>query len=468
MAYQDDIALMAHLMRRASFGAGRDELEARVAKGYEATVEELLHPENQEPVDAYTLLRYQPAALLPGGQPPMGNVNYMFYLVNTKRPLEEKIALFWHHVFATGNSKVDNYDQMLEQINLFRQLGMGNYRELLVELATNPTMIFWLDNNENHGNAVNENWGRELLELFSLGVGNYTEKDVREASRAFTGWTFETKIPRLPYGRFPWKFEYRPEDHDDGEKEFLGHRGRFNGEDIINIIVQQPACARFVARHLYNFFVADEPQVPAWSIEEPRDPKAIDTLATTFRESNYDVRSVLRVLFNSDFFKNARFQHMKSPAEVVVGTLRLVGSYEIPRPGYGELSMQPSYMGQDLLNPPSVEGWHTGKEWINSGSLMARINFVAELIGDPSLPGVRAIINRLKAKGTLSPEQLVDGCLDLLGPMELSAETRQELTDQAKEWGQISWDNEVNAQLADKRVGEMLQLIVATREYQFA
>jgi uncharacterized protein (DUF1800 family) len=398
----------------------------------------------------------------------MGNVNWMFYLVNTKRPLEEKIALFWHHVFATGNSKVDNYDQMLEQINLFRQLGMGNYRELLVELATNPTMIFWLDNNENHGNAVNENWGRELLELFSLGVGNYTEKDVREASRAFTGWTFETKIPRLPYGRFPWKFEYRPEDHDDGEKEFLGHRGRFNGEDIINIIVQQPACARFVARHLYNLFVADEPQVPAWSIEEPRDPKAIDTLATTFRESNYDVRSVLRVLFNSDFFKNARFQHMKSPAEVVVGTLRLVGSYEIPRPGYGELSMQPSYMGQDLLNPPSVEGWHTGKEWINSGSLMARINFVAELIGDPSLPGVRAIINRLKAKGTLSPEQLVDGCLDLLGPMELSAETRQELTDQAKEWGQISWDNEVNAQLADKRVGEMLQLIVATREYQFA
>jgi len=468
MAYQDDIALMAHLMRRAGFGASRDELEARVAKGYEATVEELLHPETQEPVDAYSLLRYQPASLLPGGQPPMGNVNWMFYLVNTKRPLEEKMALFWHHVFATGNAKVDNYDQLLEQIQLFRNMGMGNYRDLLVELAKNPSMIFWLDNNENHGYAVNENWGRELLELFSMGVGNYTEKDVREASRAFTGWTFETKIPRLPYGRFPWKFEYRPEDHDDGEKEFLGHRGRFNGEDIINIIVEQPACARFVARHLYNFFVADEPQVPAWSIEAPRDPKAIETLATTFRESKYDIRSVLRVLFNSDFFKNARFQHMKSPAEVVVGTLRLVGGFEIPRPGYGELSMQPSYMGQDLLNPPSVEGWHTGKEWINSGSLMARINFVAELVGDPSLPGVRAIINRLKAKGTLSPEQLVDGCLDLLGPVEVSAETRQELLDQAKEWGTLSWNNEANAQAADQRVGEMLQLIVATREYQFA
>jgi hypothetical protein len=468
MAYQDDIALMAHLMRRAGFGAGRDELEARVAKGYEATVDELLHPETQPSVDVYTLLRYQPASLLPGGQPPMGNVNIMYHLVNTKRPLEEKMALFWHHVFATGNSKVDNYDQLLEQIGLFRQGGMGNYRDLLLTIARNPTMIFWLDNNQNHGTAVNENWGRELLELFSMGVGAYTEKDVREASRAFTGWTFETKIPRLPYGRFPWKFEYRPEDHDDGEKEFLGHRGRFNGEDIIDIVVEQPACARFVCRHLYNFFVADEAQVPAWSIEPPRDQKAIDTLTATFRQSRFDIRSVLRVLFNSSFFKNARFQHLKSPAEVVVGSLRLVGGYELPRPGYGDLSMQPAYMGQDLLNPPSVEGWHTGPEWINSGSLMARINFVAGLVGDPSLPGVRAIIDRLKTKGTLSPEQLVDGCLDLLGPVEVSAETRKELVAQAKEWGQTGWASETSSKTADKRVGEMLQLIVATREYQFA
>src|SRR5262249_13570940 len=150
MAYQDDINLMAHLIRRAGFGAGRDELEARVAKGYEATVEELLHPEAQPPVDAYTLLRYQPASLLPGGQPPMGNLNWMYYLVNTKRPLEEKMALFWHHVFATGNSKVDNYDQLLEQINLFREDGMGNYRDLLLKVAKNPTMIFWLDNQQNH------------------------------------------------------------------------------------------------------------------------------------------------------------------------------------------------------------------------------------------------------------------------------------------------------------------------------
>src|SRR5262244_1825998 len=343
MADSHDIGLIAHLMRRAGFGASREELEMRAAKGYNATVEELLHPEEYEPADQNVLLRYQPAALLPGGQPPMGNVNWMFHLVNTKRPLEEKMVLFWHHVFATGNSKIDNYDQMLAQIEMFREKGMGNYRDLLVALAKNPAMIFWLDNQENHKRAVNENWGRELLELFSMGQGNYTEKDVREASRAFTGWGIAAKIPRLPYGRFPWEFEYNAEDHDETEKEFLGHKGNFNGEDIIDIIVQQPACATFICRHLYNFFVADEPQVPAWSLEPPRDPAAIDLLARTFRENKCEMKPVLRTLFTSDFFKNARYKHLKSPAEVVVGTLRQMGGYEIAMPGYGELSMQPSY-----------------------------------------------------------------------------------------------------------------------------
>jgi hypothetical protein len=186
-----------------------------------------------------------------------------------------------------------------------------------------------------------------------------------------------------------------------------------------------------------------------------------------FRDSKFDIRSVLRCMFNADWFKEARFQHVKSPAEVVVGTLRYVGGYEIPKPGYGELSMNTAYMGQDLLNPPSVEGWHTGKEWINSGSLMARINFMAEQFGNTEAPGVRGIINRLKAKGTLSPEQLVDNCLDLLGPVEVSADTRQQLLSQANEWGQISWSNG-GAEASDQHVGQMLQLIVATREYQFA
>ena len=463
-----DIALMAHLMRRIAFGATREELEQRVAKGYEATVEELLHPEGALAADVNLLARYQPEAFIPSGNSPMGNVNWMYHLLNTERLLEEKIALFWHQLFATGNAKVENPDRMIEQIAMFRHYGMGNFRDLLIELAKDPAMIFWLDNNENHKYAVNENWGRELLELFSMGVDNYTEEDVQEASRAFTGWTMATKIPSQPHSGFPWTFEYKAEDHDNGDKSFLGHTGRFNGEDIIDIIVQQPACIRFIARHLYNFFVADEPQVPSWSIEPPEDPEAIHTLVTAFVESKYDIRSVLRTLFNSDFFKEARFAKVKSPAEVVVGTYRLVGGNGFPRPHFAtQVAMQPTYMGQHLLNPPSVEGWHTGQEWINSGSLMSRVNFVADLVGDTTLPGVQSMINRLKSQEELSPQALVDGCLDLLGPLEVESQTRQHLIEQAQESGILRWDAEDGKSVSIQRVAEMFQLIVATREYQF-
>jgi uncharacterized protein (DUF1800 family) len=223
-----------------------------------------------------------------------------------------------------------------------------------------------------------------------------------------------------------------------------------------------------VARHLYNYFVADEAQVPAWSVTPPRDPEAIDLLSKTLVESGYDIRSMLRVLFNSDFFKDARFAKIKSPAEVVVGTLRLVGGAEFPAPGIGELSRQPGYMGQELLNPPSVEGWHTGAEWINSGSLARRINFTADLVGDVTRPGIQSLITRLKDQGDLTAEQLVDGCLDLMGPLEVTPESRRELVDFAGEDGQFRWDTEEEAHSSTRRTSELLQLIVALREYQYA
>ena len=461
-------ALMAHLIRRAGFGATREELEDRATRGYEATVEELLQPEKQKPVDLYDLLRYQPWTWKPGTIQGMGHASWLYQMLNTEAPLREKMALFWHGVFATGVSKVDHWDEITDMVDMLREKGMGSYRDLLVEVGKNPAMIYWLDNNENHADAVNENWGRELLELFSMGVGNYTEDDVRECSRAFTGWTITPKLPRFPMGRFDWYFEYRDEDHDDGEKTFLGHTGRFTGEDIIDIVCRQPATAQFISRHLYNFFVADEPQVPAWSVTPPRDPEAIEILAKAFTESNYDMRSVLRVLFNSDFFKEARFARMKSPADVVVGTLRLVGGAEFPAPGLGNLARQTGYMGQDLMNPPSVEGWHTGSEWINSGSLMRRTNYFADLVAEVDRPGVQSIINRLKADGDLSPEEFVEGCLDLMGPLEIDGEAREELVSHAAEDGALRWSTQQESDSCSQRIGEMLQLIVSLREYQFA
>ena len=467
MANQEDIALLAHLMRRAGFGATRDELERLAEQPYEQTVEELLNPEGRPPMDEYTLFRYHPVTEIPAQHYTGGQANWLYHMVNTDRPLEEKMALFWHHVFATGNAKVDNCDNLTEQIRMFREHGMGNYRELLVQLAKNPAMIFWLDNNESHKHAPNENWGRELLELFSLGVGNYTEKDVFECSRAFTGWTISAKMPRYPYGRHPWHFEYRPEDHDHTEKTFLGHTGHFNGEDIIDIIVQQPASPRFISRHLYNFFVADEPQVPAWNIEPPRDPEAIEALSDSFVSSGFEIKPMLRTLFNSDFFKEALYEKVKSPVEVVVGTLKFTRDLRGPDPRLEGLAKEPGYMGQDILDPPSVEGWHTGKEWINSGSLVKRVNFVADRVSNIELPGVKAIIQRVASTDTaMTAEAMVDRCLDQMGPLEVSESTRQELIAQAEAGGPISWITEEYAS-SSRRVGDTLALIAATREYQF-
>ena len=467
MPGQEDMALMAHLMRRAGFGASREELEVRVAKGYEATVEELLHPETQPDVDEDILFRYFPNLEGPLG-PPQAQANWVYRMVNTKRPLEEKVALFWHQLFATGNSKVDNPPELLQQIAMFRRHGLGSFPNLLVELARNPAMIYWLDNNGNHKGAINENWGRELLELFSMGVGNYSENDIKEASRAFTGWTIGPKIPRNPLGRFYWSFQYKSEDHDDGEKTFLGHQGRFNGEDIVGIVVQQPATARFLARHMYNFFVADEPQVPSWNITPPTDPEAIQTLVQAYNESNYDIRSMLRVLFLSDFFKNSRFARVKSPAELVIGTVRLAGSFTSPRLGFQDLAFECAYQGQELLNPPSVESWHTGQEWIDGGALVRRVNFAAKLLGNSTLPGVRSIINGLRERGTLSPAELVNGCTDLIGPLEIGEQTRSELLAQAEKGGDLRWDTEQEIKTSEQRVAVMLALIAASREYQFA
>ena len=469
-----EIELMGHLMRRAGFGATPEELGPRVSKGYEATVDELLDPDSRgiPAVDESIMVRYLPMLVHGSANPKLAQGNLIYRMITTKRPLEEKMVLFWHQIFATACSKLDNTNQLTAQMALFRRDGMGNYRDLLVELAKNPAMIFWLDNQENHKDAPNENWGRELLELFSMGQGNYTEQDVKECSRAFTGWSIAYPIPRLPYGRFPWYFEYKPEDHDNGEKVFLGHKGNFNGEDIVDIIVKKPATARFIARHLYNFFVDDEVPVPSWKEVPPKDPVAIQAIAEAFVESNFDLRSTLRVIFNSDFFKDEKvwFSKIKSPVEVVVGTLRLVGDYQTPKPGITEIAQASGFMGQDVLDPPSVEGWHTGQEWINSGSLLVRINFVADRVGNIDLPGVKSIITQLSSRESVSAEEFVDACLSIMGVARLLNETRSELVSHVG--GPTTRihrgaTEEEHREFA-RQACTMLQLIVSTREYQMA
>ncbi len=287
---------MAHLLRGAGFGATREELERYVAQGYEATVEELLHPEQAPVFEEDLIRRYHvdenSLLLVESCQ-----AYWVYRMVNTLRPLEEKLALFWHGVFATGYTKLHQPKAILRQVDMFRRCGLGSFHTLLLQVSKDSAMIFWLDNKDNHKEAVNENFGRELLELFSMGVGNYTEQDVRQCSHAFTGWTMRNatlhaaRVSRdsvWPYGRLDWQFEYQADDHDDGDKTFLGQTGRFNGEDIIDMICQHPATARFVARHLYTFFVAAEVQIPSWS----EMPPATRRPSISWRKRSYSMTTI--------------------------------------------------------------------------------------------------------------------------------------------------------------------------------
>jgi uncharacterized protein (DUF1800 family) len=463
-----NVALMAHLMRRAGFGASRAELEELAAQGYDNVVGVLLNPESQPNIDEDLMMRYFPS-FYQAAAIEVNIQNWVYRMINTPRQLQEKMALFWHMIFCAGHSKIDSGWEMGRMISMFREHGMGNFRDLLMRLSTSPSMMYYLDNTESHKVAVNENYGRELLELFSMGVGkdgafNYSEDDVKACARAFTGWNVAPPYPPFPYGRSPWEFRYDPADHDESDKTFLGRTGNWNGDDIVNIVVEQPATARFIARHLYNFFVADEVPVPSWRQTAPKDPELIGRLEQAYFDSGYEITAMLRVLLTSDNFKNARFTKVKNPAEVVVGTLRMVGEHRGDlKPGLFELSQYPRYMGMDLMNPPTVEGWHTGHEWIDSGTLVERINFAADFVGKTVGRGVKDLVERLQTQGDLTPEQFVDACADMVGCLNISDETRSQLVVHAQKGGALSSANQ--GEFAS-RAGEMFQMIAATAEYQ--
>ena len=463
---KSDRALVAHLMRRAGFGATPVELDALTReKTYEEIVDDLVSPERFPELDQSYIDRYY------GGELVAVHVGKWIYrMVNTQRPLEEKMSLFLHHIFPVAWGKSEHGPSLYDEIAMFRRVGLTDMKTILLELSKDPAMIFWLDNNENHKDEINENYGRELLELFSMGVGNYTEDDIKAASRAFTGWTFRQPLSLYPVGHHNAVFEFHPDDHDYDEKTFLGHTGNFNGEDIIDIIVDQPATARFISRHLYNFFVEDEVQVPSWNTEPPKDEAAIQRLADVFMETGGQMRPVLKELFSSDFFKNAtEFKKVKSPTELVAGVLRQTGEFSSPSPGIqqfaittlnGSLIEGPmAIMGQRLMNPPTVEGWHTGHEWIDSGTLSERVGFVESQFEDITKPGVRDMVDRV---GSLDddPSQIVNRCLDILGGITVSESTYASLVSYAEELS----DEE------DDSVGvhNLLQMTASTVDYQFA
>ena len=273
-------------------------------------------------------------------------------MLDTNRPLEEKMALFWHGHFATAQNKVRDYRKMLLQVETFERHATGNFRDLAVAVAKDPAMLYYLDAGVNVKGAANENFAREVMELFTMGVGNYSEMDVREAARAFTGWNFENL-----------DFVVHPALHDDEEKTFLGRKGNFDGVEVLDIILEQPVTAEYIAAKVYRFFVREDPS-----------PELQAKLGAVFRDNGYALRPLLRTMFLSrDFYSAASYgAHIKGPVEHVVTLLKHLGAEDVP--GIPDFNRTTIALGQHLLNPPSVAGWAQGKSWITPALIQERGN----------------------------------------------------------------------------------------------
>lgn len=385
-----DRRLARHLLERAGFGGTSAEVDELVALGPNEAVAKLVDysEPRDEPAPDFLTIDSENLADLRGLTDEERRRRFQEYLrqarqavvslkmwwldrmVTTPRPLEEKLTLFWHGHFATEAEKVKNGHAMWQQNQMLRRGARGRFGELLLAISHDPAMLIYLDNQLNQRGRPNENYARELFELFSLGIGHYTEQDIQETARAFTGWGVQGLRPER--GQAP-QFQFNPRLHDDGEKTVFGSTGRFDGGDIIPLILAQPSCAPFVIGKLYRFFVTDQPT------EE--DQQAIGELAEMWRDEEYHLQPVLRALFGSEVFYAERHlgAQIKSPVQLVVGTLRRCGLRLPPEAGRGLVFMLAG-MGQNLLDPPNVAGWPGGQDWINTSTLLQRYNLVGQLL----------------------------------------------------------------------------------------
>ena len=282
-------------------------------------------------------------------------------MLTTKQPLQEKMTLFWHGHFATGDEKVLDYRKMLQQNELLRAKATGNFRDLLISVSQDPAMLAYLDAGVNLKGAPNENFARELMELFTMGVGNYTEVDIREAARAFTGWNYRGL-----------EYVVNLEQHDDGIKSVLGRSGNFDGIQVIDIILAHRVTSEYIADKLYRYFVRED-VTPVMRVK----------LGKLLRDKEYEIAPFLETIFESrDFYSDASVgTHIKSPVELAISTYRKLGLTDVP--GIPDFNALTESMGQKLLNPPNVAGWTSGKSWITPGLLLVRGNFVYDTVFPP-------------------------------------------------------------------------------------
>lgn len=364
---QDEVR---HLLTRTGFGANQEDLAKYKSLDYEQAVNKLLDQVNSNdivikpPAWLFDPLNFDRKRIKNASQQEKKSIRkerklkelelkgwWVAEMVNTESPITEKMVLFWHNHFTSSLKKVKQPTLLYRQNKLFRRHAMGNFKELAHEICKDPAMLGYLDNFKSSKKSPNENFARELLELFTLGEGNYTENDIKEAARAFTGWSIDRKTG---------EFMFRKRMHDSGEKVFLGQRGNFNGNDIIEIIFEQPMVADVLVTKLWKEFISEAP-----------DQETIIQLARTLRNNNFEMKPLMHELLMSDSFRDPDNygRLIKSPLDYIVGTLRIL---EIPVKDGKAAAFASAHLGQNIFDPPNVKGWVGGKTWITSSSLLTR------------------------------------------------------------------------------------------------
>jgi uncharacterized protein (DUF1800 family) len=475
----------AHLYRRAGFGASREDLIEAERLGPEGTVELLLRgrPEASEILE--TLRDVGRIAAESDGHGDQLRGWWLYCMLQGGHPLREKMTLFWHNHFATSLAKVQDPILMFRQNDLLRAHALGRFGAMLQAIGRDGAMLVWLDSSSNVKAHPNENYARELMELFSLGVGHYTEKDIREAARAFTGWRTDGE-----------GFAFDARLHDGGTKTVLGQTGAWDGGDIVRIVLEQPAAARFLVRKLYVHLVSETASPPD-SLLEP--------LCESLRRSDYDIAGLVRTILSSRMFysEHAFRQRIKGPVEYVLGAVRAVYRRSGPDDALLQQVLVPRLgaMGQHLFAPPNVKGWPGGAAWLNTSTIVERDNFAEALAmgtlwpGSPpvptagavsTLPGLGPLVRRFTGKpapidrpeepapprsfdparilderGVSRPEDVVRALVDQYLPGGIHPEARAKLA------AFMSEGRPTGPALA-RRVREAVHAILSTAEYQLA